>query len=94
MEKYAVFTDIHNETYCYYKKSEIDLAFKNLEIGQAATLRQYNALNDEVSFEKEYSNDRYFRRFKAVEWVNLEDMKESVKAALEMREQLENGDFD
>lgn len=94
MEMYALFTDIHNDSYCYYKKSEIDLAFKNLETGNPGLLRQYDAVNHEVCFEKEYSSDRYFRRFRKVEWLTLDDVKEFVEVALRDRESLLNGDFD
>lgn len=93
MEKYALFIDIHDDSYTYYKKSEIDLAFKNLEEGKPANLRQYNALNNELSFEKECTTDRYLRRFKGLNWLTIEDVKEFVKVALEDRQSLLNGDF-
>lgn len=93
MEMYALFIDIHDDSYTYYKKSEIDLAFKSLEEGLPANLRQYNAVNNELIFEKECTTDRYLRRFKTVNWLSIEDMKEFVQVALEDRQSLLNGDF-
>lgn len=92
-DKYYCDLDIHRESYSYYKKSEIELAFKNLAEGKNATLRIYNAENNEIIFEKEYTSERYFRRFKNVIWIDFEELKENVEAALEMRKQLEKGDF-
>lgn len=94
MEMYALFIDIHNDSYTYYKKSEIDLAFKNIKDGNLAILRQYNAVNHSVSFEKEISSNRYLRRFEDVTWLPIEDVSEFVQVALEDRQSLLNGDFD
>ncbi|HHB1540522.1 hypothetical protein ACT4ZY_06920 [Acinetobacter baumannii] len=93
MEMYALFIDIHDDSYTYYKKSEVDLAFKNLEEGNPAILRQYNAVDHEVSFEKECTTDRYLRKFKSLNWLTIEDVKEFVQVALEDRQSLLNGDF-
>ncbi len=92
-EKYFADCDIHRNSYTYYKKSEIDLAIKNLKEGKNGSLIIYNAKNDEIVFKKEYSSDRYFRRFKDANWMNFNEFKESINIAIEMRKELENGDF-
>lgn len=94
MEMYTLYIDIHNDSYTYSKKSEIDLAFKKLENNEPGVLRIYDAVTHEISFEKEYSSERYFRRFKDANWLAIDEVNEIVSGALEDRQSLLNGDFD